>query len=77
MKHQITKYQSSSDERYDFSLLIPTWNNLPFIQNCLQSIEKIQRRKFRSLSLSMKGSMEPMLGLQSRTNMILYIQKKT
>lgn len=55
MKHQITKYQRSSDERYDFSLLIPTWNNLPFIQNCLQSIEKNSTQKIQIIVIVNEG----------------------
>jgi len=55
MKHQITKYQRSSDEKVDFSLLIPTWNNLPFIQNCLQSIEKNSTQKIQIIVIVNEG----------------------
>ncbi len=40
MLDQITKYQRSrppSDVR--FSILIPTWNNLPYLQLCIRSIQ--------------------------------------
>lgn len=40
MLDQITKYQRSrppSDAR--FSVLIPTWNNLPYLQLCIRSIQ--------------------------------------
>lgn len=36
----IQKYQKSPDIRYDFAILIPTWNNIGFIQNCLKSIQQ-------------------------------------
>lgn len=33
-------HQSHSGTEVKFSILIPTWNNLPYLKNCVQSIEK-------------------------------------
>lgn len=34
----IQKYQVSEDKSYPYTLVIPTWNNLPYLQNCLHSV---------------------------------------
>lgn len=39
MLENIIKFQQSTGE-YKYSILIPTWNNLSYIQNCLNSIQK-------------------------------------
>lgn len=36
----LTKYRNSPKERYDFSILIPTWNNLEYLKLCVKSIKK-------------------------------------
>jgi len=33
-------YKRNLDFKPIFSILIPTWNNLPYLKNCIQSIEK-------------------------------------
>lgn len=40
MINGITRYEKSSNQEFYFSVLIPTWNNLAFLKNCLASIEK-------------------------------------
>lgn len=34
------KVEKSTDSDYQFSILIPTWNNLALLQNCIQSIRR-------------------------------------
>jgi glycosyltransferase involved in cell wall biosynthesis len=40
MIDEIKKYQKSSTEKYEFSVLIPTWNNLEYLKLCIRSIKK-------------------------------------
>ena len=37
---ELIKHRASTDALYDFSVLIPTWNNLPFIKNCVRSLQQ-------------------------------------
>lgn len=36
----IIKHQHTGDVRFSFSILIPTWNNIEYFKNCIQSIQK-------------------------------------
>jgi len=36
----ISLFPTQTNESFVFSIIIPTWNNLPFIQKCIESIEK-------------------------------------
>jgi len=36
----ITKHKRSSHDKYYFSLIIPSWNNLDYLKNCITSIRK-------------------------------------
>jgi glycosyltransferase involved in cell wall biosynthesis len=40
MLESITKHQRSIQIKYEFSLLIPTWNNIEFLKVCVKSIQK-------------------------------------
>lgn len=40
MMDQLYKKNNTSNQAYDFSILIPTWNNLPYLKHCLSSIKK-------------------------------------
>ncbi|MDR1879297.1 MAG: glycosyltransferase [Bacteroidales bacterium] len=40
MIDQITKHQTTTGNTYKFCLLIPSWNNMAFLKNCLNSIKK-------------------------------------
>lgn len=51
----ITKYPKSEGTNYDFTLLIPTWNNLGFIQNCLKSLQKNSTLKIQPIVFINEG----------------------
>lgn len=36
----IHKYERSQQQAYDFSILLPTWNNLDYLKLCISSIQK-------------------------------------
>ncbi len=38
MIDRITKYLRSADRDYTFSIIIPSWNNLPYLKNCMESL---------------------------------------
>lgn len=38
MIDNITKHQKTGDSSFAFSVLIPSWNNLGYLQNCIRSI---------------------------------------
>ena len=40
MADNITKYDRSGDQDYHFSILIPTWNNMGYLENCIESIHQ-------------------------------------
>jgi glycosyltransferase involved in cell wall biosynthesis len=39
MFDKITKISRSQADGYKFSIIVPTWNNLPYLQLCMRSIE--------------------------------------
>ncbi len=40
MIDKITRYERSKQQDYTFSILIPTWNNLDYLKNCIESINQ-------------------------------------
>ncbi len=38
MVDNLTKYPRSKDRNYLFSIVIPSWNNLDYLKNCIESI---------------------------------------
>lgn len=38
MIDEIKKFERSVDRTYDLTVLIPTWNNLPYLQNCIDGL---------------------------------------
>lgn len=40
MLNNIRKIQKTDEQRFTFSLLLPTWNNLPYLQLCIESIRR-------------------------------------
>lgn len=40
MIENIKKYQNTTKSNYKFSLLIPSWNNLDYLELCIKSIQK-------------------------------------
>lgn len=40
MIDEICRYYASADDKYRFSILIPTWNNFPYLQLCISSLRK-------------------------------------
>jgi len=51
----IVKHDGSEVIDYDLSILIPTWNNLDFIKNCLLSIEKNSSLKIQPIVIINEG----------------------
>ena len=56
MESKISKHPIQKDKKYDFSILIPTWNNLGLLQNCLTSIEKNSVLKIQPIVIVNEGS---------------------
>lgn len=40
MIDSLSKHIQTTQPAYDFCVLIPSWNNLPYLQNCIRSIQK-------------------------------------
>jgi glycosyltransferase involved in cell wall biosynthesis len=40
MIDKITKYEKSGSKKYDFTILMPTWNNLEYLKLCISSVQK-------------------------------------
>ena len=40
MIDNITTYARSKDQHYTFSIVIPSWNNLDYLKNCLEGINQ-------------------------------------
>ena len=38
MIDQLVTYRRSPDREYQYSVLIPSWNNLPYLKNCLEGL---------------------------------------
>ncbi len=56
MIEKLTKYTHSKDQDYTFSIVIPTWNNLDYLQNCMESINKYSVRKHQIIVFVNDGS---------------------
>ena len=46
MIDNITKYPRSKDQDYTFSIVVPTWNNLDYLKNCIESIDQNIHKDF-------------------------------
>ncbi|HAZ00628.1 MAG TPA: family 2 glycosyl transferase [Marinilabiliales bacterium] len=56
MIETITKYQKSTTNDFQFSLLIPTWNNLAFLKKCIESIRKNSILKLQIIVIVNEGN---------------------
>lgn len=56
MLENIKKYELTKDVFFDFTILIPTWNNLGFILNCLESIKKNSTLKIQPIVIINDGT---------------------
>jgi glycosyltransferase involved in cell wall biosynthesis len=55
MIENIKKYEITKDVNFDFTIFIPTWNNLGFILNCLESIKKNSILKIQAIVIINDG----------------------
>lgn len=55
MINGITKHDRTKDQKFDFSVLIPTWNNLEILKNCLRSIEKNSSLSIQPIVIANEG----------------------
>jgi glycosyltransferase involved in cell wall biosynthesis len=56
MNHPVRKYRHSPEREYTFSILIPSWNNLPYLRLCLESITQHSRYKHQVIVFVNEGS---------------------
>lgn len=52
MIDSIIKYHKSSKTSYQFSVLIPSWNNLPFLKLCIYSIQKNSQKDIQIIVIA-------------------------
>lgn len=52
MIDNIIKYHNSSKSNYQFSVLIPSWNNLPFLKLCIYSIQKNSQKDIQIIVIA-------------------------
>ncbi|MCT4664021.1 MAG: glycosyltransferase [Flavobacteriales bacterium] len=56
MPDSITKYLQTEDKVYHLSLLIPTWNNLEYIQFCVNAIRKNSTLSIQMIVFANEGT---------------------
>ncbi len=55
IQHTIHKVYRSQEGKHTFSLLIPSWNNLPYLKLCIESIRKHSHFKHQIIVLVNEG----------------------
>ena len=55
MINGIKKYYKTQNQKFDFSVLIPTWNNLEILKNCLKSLEKNSSLSIQPIIIANEG----------------------
>jgi glycosyltransferase involved in cell wall biosynthesis len=55
MINGIKKYEKKQSQKFDFSVLIPTWNNLEILKNCLKSIEENSSLSIQPIIIANEG----------------------
>ncbi len=56
MIDRLTRYSHSAQHNYSFSILIPTWNNLDYLKNCIESIRKHSSLKHQIILFVNEGT---------------------
>ncbi len=56
MAVEIHRYEQSEEKEYLFSILIPTWNNLPYLQKCLNSLNSRSAHRHQIILFVNEGS---------------------
>lgn len=56
MIENITKYYRTKKTSYNFCILIPTWNNIEFLRNCIGSIQKNSYHSIQIIVIVNEGS---------------------
>jgi len=66
MTDAITKHQRTQQAHYAFTVLIPAWNNVAFIENCVNSIRKHSRLAIQIVVIVNEGKDGTIDWLESR-----------
>lgn len=56
MLQKIRKIQKTNGQQFAFSLLLPTWNNLPYLQLCIESIRCNSKLSIQIIVIVNEGS---------------------
>lgn len=56
MKSHIQKYERTLTNDFKFSILLPTWNNLPYLKLCINSLQRHSHYKHQIIVLVNEGN---------------------
>lgn len=69
MIDSISKHIRSSVDKYDLTLLLPTWNNLEYLQNCIASIRRNSVMRNQIIVIVNEGNDGTMQWVESQSDL--------
>ena len=76
MLDKLEKHTGSGSEEFDFSVIIPTWNNIDYLKLCIDSINKNSKTRLQLIVLVNEGKDSTVDWLKKQKN-IDYIRSQT
>lgn len=76
MIQDITKHHKTSADKYQFSVLVPSWNNIDFLKVCVNSIQKNSHFDVQIIVIVNEGNDDTIKWLENKGE-IDYIHSKT